>query len=51
VLAMTEAGVTDFIEVGSGKVLAGLVKRIATGVTPISVGTADDIASYKTRNG
>ena len=51
VLAMAEAGVTDFIEVGSGKVLAGLVKRIATGVTPISVGTADDIASYKTRNG
>ncbi|KPF72864.1 ACP S-malonyltransferase [Bosea sp. AAP35] len=45
--AMTAAGVTRFVEVGSGKVLTGLVKRIATGATPISVGTADDIAGYK----
>lgn len=45
--AMTAAGVTRFVEVGSGKVLAGLVKRIAAGATPISVGTADDIAGYK----
>jgi [acyl-carrier-protein] S-malonyltransferase len=45
--AMTEAGVTRFVEVGSGKVLAGLVKRIAAGATPLSVGTADDIAGYK----
>jgi [acyl-carrier-protein] S-malonyltransferase len=45
--AMTAAGVTRFVEVGSGKVLAGLVKRIAAGATPLSVGTADDIAGYK----
>lgn len=45
--AMTAAGVTRFVEVGSGKVLAGLVKRIAAGATPISVGTADDIVGYK----
>lgn len=51
VLAMAEAGVTDFVEVGSGKVLAGLVKRIAAGAAPVSLGTADDIAGYKTRNG
>jgi [acyl-carrier-protein] S-malonyltransferase len=45
--AMTAAGVTRFVEVGSGKVLAGLVKRIAAGATPLSVGTADDVAAYK----
>ena len=46
--AMAAAGVTRFVEAGSGKVLAGLVKRIAAGATSISVGTADDIAGYKT---
>lgn len=51
VLAMAEAGVSDFVEVGSGKVLAGLVKRIAAGATPVSIGTSDDIVNYKTRNG
>lgn len=45
--AMTAAGVTRFVEAGSGKVLAGLVKRIAAGATPLSVGTADDVAGYK----
>jgi len=51
VQAMAAAGVTDFVELGSGKVLAGLVKRIVAGAAPISVGTADDIAAYKARNG
>ena len=51
VLAMAEAGVTDFVEAGSGKVLAGLVKRIVAAAAPVSIGTADDIAGYKTRNG
>lgn len=51
VLALADAGVTRFIEVGSGKVLAGLVKRIAAGATAISIGTADDIKSYGTPNG
>ncbi|HEY5796411.1 MAG TPA: ACP S-malonyltransferase [Bosea sp. (in: a-proteobacteria)] len=45
--AMTAAGVTRFVEAGSGKVLAGLVKRITAGATPLSVGTADDITGYK----
>jgi [acyl-carrier-protein] S-malonyltransferase len=49
VLAMAAAGVTDFVELGSGKVLAGLVKRIAAGTTQISIGTADDIAAWKAR--
>jgi [acyl-carrier-protein] S-malonyltransferase len=51
VLAMAQAGVTRFVEAGSGKVLAGLGKRIAPDAPAISVGTADDITMYKTRNG
>lgn len=50
VLAMAAAGVGEFVEVGSGKVLAGLVKRIVAGSTTLSVGTADDIATYKARS-
>ncbi|MBC9031425.1 ACP S-malonyltransferase [Sphingomonas sp. JC676] len=42
VLAMQAAGVTDFIELG-GKVLGGMVKRIAPDANPISVATMDDI--------
>ncbi|SIQ50403.1 MULTISPECIES: ACP S-malonyltransferase [unclassified Bosea (in: a-proteobacteria)] len=49
VQAMAAAGVTDFVELGSGKVLAGLVKRIAAGTTQASIGTADDIAAWKAR--
>jgi [acyl-carrier-protein] S-malonyltransferase len=45
--AMATAGVDRFVELGSGKVLAGLVKRIAPGATPLSVGTADDVSAYK----
>jgi len=50
VLAMNEAGVDRFVEAGSGKVLAGLGKRIAAGATTISIGTAEDIASYMAQN-
>ena len=46
---MAEAGVTEFIEVGSGKVLAGLGKRIAPEASARSVGTPDDIAAFKAR--
>jgi len=38
VLAMVDRGVTDFYEVGAGKVLAGLVKRVAPYVSAVSIG-------------
>jgi len=47
ILFMAQSGVTTFYEVGSGKVLSGLVKRIAEGAIGISVGTPEDIAAYK----
>jgi [acyl-carrier-protein] S-malonyltransferase len=46
---MADAGVTEFIEVGSGKVLAGLGKRIAPEASARSIGTPDDIAAFKAR--
>jgi [acyl-carrier-protein] S-malonyltransferase len=48
---MASAGVTNFYEVGSGRVLAGLVKRIAEGATGVSIGTPDDVAAYKAARG
>jgi [acyl-carrier-protein] S-malonyltransferase len=39
--------VTQFYEVGAGKVLTGLVKRIAEGATGAAIGTPDDIAAFK----
>ena len=43
---MAAQGVTRFVELGSGKVLAGLVKRIADGAEASSVGTPDDVAGF-----
>ena len=51
VAAMAGAGVTKFYEVGAGKVLSGLIKRIAEGATSTAVGTPEDIAAYKAAKG
>lgn len=47
VATMAAQGVTQFYEVGAGKVLAGLNKRIADGATTTSIGTPDDVAAFK----
>ena len=48
---MAGAGVTTFCEIGSGKVLAGLIKRIAGTATVSSIGTPEDIARFKAARG
>ena len=44
---MADSGVTRFYEVGAGKVLSGLVKRVAEGASGVSIGTPDDVAAFK----
>src|SRR5262245_5188844 len=48
---MAGQGVTTFYEVGSGKVLSGLVKRIAEGATGVSIGTPEDVGAFKAARG
>jgi [acyl-carrier-protein] S-malonyltransferase len=43
---MAEEGVTQFCEIGAGKVLSGLVKRIASGAAASALGTPDDIRAF-----
>jgi [acyl-carrier-protein] S-malonyltransferase len=43
VMAMAGAGVADFYELGTGKVLSGLVRRIAKEVNATPAGTPDEI--------
>ena len=44
---MVRAGVTTFYEVGAGKVLTGLIKRIANTASAFAIGAPEDIARFE----
>jgi [acyl-carrier-protein] S-malonyltransferase len=44
---MAQTGVNVFYEVGAGKVLSGLVKRIADGASATAIGSPEDVAAFK----
>ena len=44
---LAQAGVDRFYEVGAGKVLSGLIKRIADGVSTAAIGAPEDVAAFK----
>ncbi|OYX75177.1 MAG: [acyl-carrier-protein] S-malonyltransferase [Rhizobiales bacterium 32-66-11] len=46
VLFMAGAGVTATVEVGAGKVLSGLSRRIAKEISVSAVGTPEDVAAF-----
>jgi [acyl-carrier-protein] S-malonyltransferase len=48
---MAAAGVAMFYEVGAGKVLSGLIKRIAEGASAVTLGTPAEVAAYTAARG
>lgn len=44
---MDRAGVTEYWEIGAGKALSGMIKRIATGAETRAVGTPADVAALR----
>jgi [acyl-carrier-protein] S-malonyltransferase len=46
---MAQSGVTTFYEIGAGRVLSGLVKRIVADAFSASIGTPDDISEFQAR--
>ena len=43
---VTDGGVTQLVELGAGKVLSGLAKRIAPDVPAVSIGTPADVDGF-----
>lgn len=49
IMFLAGSGVDTFVEVGSGKVLSGLAKRIADGAETLTAGTPEDIDAVAAR--
>jgi [acyl-carrier-protein] S-malonyltransferase len=47
---MIDEGVDTFIEIGPGKILTGLIKRINNNVNVINIEKADDIKTFLVSN-
>ena len=43
---LAQSGVTQIVEIGAGKVLSGLMKRIAPEVSTANVGTPADLEAF-----
>ncbi len=46
VIAMKDMGVSEIVEIGAGKVLSGLARRIDREISGVSVGTPEDIENF-----
>ena len=47
VLFMAQSGVSSFFEIGAGRVLTGLIKRITEGTSATPIGLPEDVAKFK----
>jgi len=45
---MTEEGVTDIAELGHGKVLTVMLRRIVKGINGLAVGTPEQLEAFAT---